>query len=146
MRVGCEQRLACMPGRKLTARRYGSISAIGNRVTNVTCERSVGTRQRQKGKKCSKNLSRCRSRDIENGFDREDVSWSGMERFAREHRFGSNNRALNAAAQAARQRPQPVGADQRPAQEFVNSCFGERVPADIDREKRRAEMGCRGAT
>ena len=26
-----------------------------------------------KAKKCSKNLSGCRSRDIENGFDREDV-------------------------------------------------------------------------
>ena len=62
-----------MPGRKLTALRYGSVSAISNRVTDVTCERSAGTRQRQQGKKCSKNLCRCRSCDIENGFDREDV-------------------------------------------------------------------------
>jgi hypothetical protein len=46
MRVGCE-----LPGRKLTALRYGSVSAIGNRVTDVTGERSAGTRQRQQGKK-----------------------------------------------------------------------------------------------
>jgi len=51
MRVGCEQGLACMPRRKLTALRYGSVSAIGNRVTGVTCERSAGTRQRQQGEK-----------------------------------------------------------------------------------------------
>jgi hypothetical protein len=62
-----------MPGRKLTALCYGSVSAISNRVTDVTCDRSAGTRQRQQGKKCSKNLCRCRSCDIENGFDREDV-------------------------------------------------------------------------
>jgi hypothetical protein len=51
MRVGCEQGLACMPRRKLTALRYGSVSAIGNRVTGVTCERSAATRQRQQGEK-----------------------------------------------------------------------------------------------
>src|SRR5262245_6397741 len=73
MRVGWERGLACMPGRKLTALRYESVSAIGDRVTDVTRERNAGTRQRQQGKKCSKNLSRCRSRDIGNGFDREDV-------------------------------------------------------------------------
>src|SRR5262245_23083460 len=73
MRLGCERGLACMPGRKLTALRYGSVSAFGNRVTDVTCERSAGTRQRQQGKKVQQNLSRCRSRDIENDFDREDV-------------------------------------------------------------------------
>src|SRR5215467_7705764 len=51
MRVGCERGLACMPGRKLTALRYGSVSAIGDRVTDVTSERSAGMRQRQQGKK-----------------------------------------------------------------------------------------------
>jgi hypothetical protein len=51
MRVGYEQGLACMPGRKLTALCYGSVSAIGNRVTDVTRERSAGTRQRQQGEK-----------------------------------------------------------------------------------------------
>jgi hypothetical protein len=35
----------------LTALRYGSVSAIVNRVTDVTCERSAGTRQRQQGEK-----------------------------------------------------------------------------------------------
>jgi hypothetical protein len=62
-----------MPGKKLTALCYGSISAIGDHVTDVTCERSAGTRQRQQAKKRSKNLSRYRSRDIGNGFDHEDV-------------------------------------------------------------------------
>jgi hypothetical protein len=46
-----EFQLACMPGKKLTALCYGSVSAIGNRVTDVTCERSAGTRQRQQGEK-----------------------------------------------------------------------------------------------
>ena len=73
MRVGCERGLACMPGRKLTALRYGSVSAIGNRVTDVTRERSAGTRQRQQDEKAQQKPSRCRSRDIENGSDREDV-------------------------------------------------------------------------
>jgi hypothetical protein len=81
MRVGCEQGLACMPRRKLTALCYGSVSAIGNRVTGVTCERRAGTRQAYKAKKCSKNLSSCRSRDIENGFDREDVLWRAQRRW-----------------------------------------------------------------
>jgi hypothetical protein len=40
-----------MPGRKLTALCYGSISAIGNSVTDVTCELSAGARQRQQGEK-----------------------------------------------------------------------------------------------
>ena len=40
-----------MPGRKLTALRYRSVSAIRNRVTDVTCERSAGARQRQQGEK-----------------------------------------------------------------------------------------------
>jgi hypothetical protein len=40
-----------MPGKKLTALCYRSISAIGNRVTDVTRERSAGTRQRQQGEK-----------------------------------------------------------------------------------------------
>jgi hypothetical protein len=63
-----------MPGRKLTPLRYGSVSAIGNRVTDVTCEWSAGVcASTNKAKKCSKNLGRCRSRDIENGFDREVV-------------------------------------------------------------------------
>jgi len=51
MRVGCEQGLGCMAGRKLTALRYGSVSAIGNCVTGVTCERTAGTRQRRQGEK-----------------------------------------------------------------------------------------------
>jgi hypothetical protein len=34
-----------------------------------------GRASANKAKKCSKNLSSCRSRDIENGFDREDVLW-----------------------------------------------------------------------
>jgi hypothetical protein len=71
-----------MPGRKLTALRYGSVSAISNRVTDVTCEQSAGTRQRQQGKKCSKNLSRYRSRDIGDGFDHEDVLWRAQRRWA----------------------------------------------------------------
>src|SRR6476646_4077698 len=62
-----------MPVGKLTAHRYGSVSAIGNCVTDVTRERSAGTRHRQQAKKRSKNLSSCCSRDTENGFDREDV-------------------------------------------------------------------------
>jgi hypothetical protein len=49
------------------------------------------------------------------------------------HRFDSNNRALNAAAQAAREHRSQLGADQRPAQELGNSYFGKRVPANIDR-------------
>src|SRR5262249_7370090 len=65
-----EFQLACMPSRKLTALCYGSVSAI---VTGVTFERSAGTRRRQQGEKCSKKLGRCRSRDVENGFDRKDV-------------------------------------------------------------------------
>jgi hypothetical protein len=40
-----------MPGRKLTALYYGSVSVIGNRVTDVTRERSAGARQRQQGEK-----------------------------------------------------------------------------------------------
>jgi len=43
-----------------------------------------------KAEKCSKNLSRCRSRDIENGLDHEDVLWRtlagkpvGLERGSR---------------------------------------------------------------
>jgi len=38
----------------MTALCYGSISVIGNRVTDVTCERTAGTRPRQQGEKCSK--------------------------------------------------------------------------------------------
>jgi hypothetical protein len=51
MRVGCELGLACMPGRKLTALRYESVSAIADRVTDVTCDWSTGTHQRQQGEK-----------------------------------------------------------------------------------------------
>jgi hypothetical protein len=40
-----------------------------------------GRASANKAKKCSKNLSRCRSRDIENGFDREDVLWRARGRW-----------------------------------------------------------------
>jgi hypothetical protein len=106
-----------MPVGKLTARRYGSVSAIGNCVTDVTRERSAGTRHRQQAKKRSKNLSRCCSRDIENGFDREDVIHS-VE--------ADVSDLADSGCSGAR-----------------NSCFGARVHADIDRESR---MGCRGET
>src|SRR5262245_54390928 len=84
MRVGYEQGripLACRPGRKLTALCYGSVSAIGNRVTDVTVSGVQGRASANKAKRCSETLSRCRSRDSENGFDREDVLWRAQRRW-----------------------------------------------------------------
>jgi hypothetical protein len=40
-----------------------------------------GLASANKAKKCSKNLSRSRSRDIEVGFDREDVLWRARGRW-----------------------------------------------------------------
>jgi hypothetical protein len=40
-----------------------------------------GRASANKAKKCSKNLSKYRSRDIGNGFDHEDVLWRAERRW-----------------------------------------------------------------